>query len=170
VHRTYAPLLLPIIATGVVKALCHITGGGYPDNLPRVLPEGIRAEVDTSAWEPPPIFRLIRDSGELVEYGDDRCGRQVGMRRNAVGRNLTEVADRFQHDNLGDRQTCGACHLFRAAVDRMDNSPDCLQYRIEVDSDITAQFLSAFARTFVSHARCVRQYRFSRSMDGRAAL
>jgi len=65
VHRTYAPLLLPILPGSAIKAMAHITGGGYPDNLPRVLPEGIRAEVDTTAWAPLPIFDLIRDAGDV---------------------------------------------------------------------------------------------------------
>lgn len=67
VHRTYAPLLLPLLPSGAIKAMAHITGGGYPDNLPRVLPEGVRAEVDTTAWEPPGIFRLIGESGDVPD-------------------------------------------------------------------------------------------------------
>jgi phosphoribosylformylglycinamidine cyclo-ligase len=67
VHRTYAPLLLPILPNSGVKALCHITGGGYPDNLPRVLPEGVGAVVDASAWSPLPIFDLIQQSGDVPD-------------------------------------------------------------------------------------------------------
>ena len=65
VHRTYAPLLLPLLPAGGIKAMAHITGGGYPDNIPRVLPEGVRADVDTTSWQPLPIFDLIRDCGDV---------------------------------------------------------------------------------------------------------
>ena len=47
------------------KAYVHITGGGFQENLPRALPEGLGCEVDTGAWEPPPIFRLLGERGEL---------------------------------------------------------------------------------------------------------
>ncbi len=65
VHRTYAPLLLPLLPGSGIKAMAHVTGGGYPDNLPRVLPEGVRADVDTTAWSPLPIFDLIRTTGDV---------------------------------------------------------------------------------------------------------
>jgi phosphoribosylformylglycinamidine cyclo-ligase len=65
VHRTYAPLLLPLLPAGRIKALAHITGGGFTDNIPRVLPAGTGATVDTTAWNPLPIFDLIGDAGDV---------------------------------------------------------------------------------------------------------
>ncbi len=68
VHRTYAPLLLPMIdegAAGPIKAMAHLTGGGFTDNIPRVLPEGVSAVIETDAWTTPPIFELIRTSGDV---------------------------------------------------------------------------------------------------------
>ena len=47
--------------------MCHITGGGYPDNLPRVLPENVRAHVELSAWTPLPIFTLIQNAGDVSQ-------------------------------------------------------------------------------------------------------
>lgn len=49
------------------KAAAHITGGGLVDNLPRVLPEGLAAEVDRSAWSVPPIFQLVMSHGRVDE-------------------------------------------------------------------------------------------------------
>jgi phosphoribosylformylglycinamidine cyclo-ligase len=63
VHRSYAPLLLPLLPRGWIKAMAHITGGGFPDNVPRVLPQGVRAVIDASAWKPLPIFEMIRARG-----------------------------------------------------------------------------------------------------------
>jgi phosphoribosylformylglycinamidine cyclo-ligase len=65
VHRSYAPLLLPILPRGLVKAMAHITGGGFPDNVPRVLPKDCTAVIDPAAWEPPPLFRALVGRGRI---------------------------------------------------------------------------------------------------------
>ncbi len=59
-HRSYLHLLQPALASKRVKALAHITGGGLPDNLPRVLPEGVTADVRLGSWPVPPLFELVR--------------------------------------------------------------------------------------------------------------
>lgn len=64
-HRSYLPLLRPILDGGRIKGLAHITGGGITDNLPRVLPHGTAAVVDGAAWEVPPIFRWIQRNGRV---------------------------------------------------------------------------------------------------------
>jgi phosphoribosylformylglycinamidine cyclo-ligase len=48
-----------------IKGMAHITGGGIPGNLVRILPNGCVAEIDTSAWEVPPIFSLIQETGNV---------------------------------------------------------------------------------------------------------
>jgi phosphoribosylformylglycinamidine cyclo-ligase len=50
----------------VIKAFAHITGGGIPGNLVRVLPEGAQAAIDASSWPKPAIFGLIRDAGNVA--------------------------------------------------------------------------------------------------------
>lgn len=64
-HRCYAASVLPLLreAGGGLKAVAHITGGGLADNLVRVLPAGLGADVRTGAWRPPPLFRLIEEAG-----------------------------------------------------------------------------------------------------------
>ncbi|MEO5762502.1 MAG: phosphoribosylformylglycinamidine cyclo-ligase [Vicinamibacteria bacterium] len=64
-HRSYLHALWPEIEQGRVKALVHITGGGYEGNIPRVLPRGVGARVDTSSWTPLPIFQLIAEGGPV---------------------------------------------------------------------------------------------------------
>lgn len=49
----------------MVKGLAHITGGGLPGNVPRILPDGVTARFDSSKWEVPYIFKLIREKGEI---------------------------------------------------------------------------------------------------------
>jgi phosphoribosylformylglycinamidine cyclo-ligase len=66
--RIYAPALVDLLATGIeVHALCHVTGGGLPGNLPRCLPPGLEARVDRGSWEPPPIFRVLGDLGPVTD-------------------------------------------------------------------------------------------------------
>ncbi len=65
IHRCYLAPLLPLLEEGALSAVAHITGGGLTDNLPRVLPEGLRAVVSLGTWEIPPIFRIIRDTGNV---------------------------------------------------------------------------------------------------------
>jgi phosphoribosylaminoimidazole (AIR) synthetase len=60
-HRNYLPVLDAALATRKVKALAHITGGGLPDNLPRVLPDGVDAHITLGSWPVPPLFQLVRD-------------------------------------------------------------------------------------------------------------
>ncbi len=60
-HRSYLDVLTPTFETGAVKALAHITGGGLPENLPRVLPGGVTAQVDLESWQVPPLFQLVRE-------------------------------------------------------------------------------------------------------------
>ena len=60
-HRNYLPVLDKVLQSGRVKALAHITGGGLPENLPRVLPGGIDAHVQLGSWPMPALFRLVRE-------------------------------------------------------------------------------------------------------------
>jgi phosphoribosylformylglycinamidine cyclo-ligase len=66
--RIYAADLVDLLAAGVeLHALCHVTGGGLPGNLPRSLPSGLVGRVDRSSWTPPPIFGLLAEAGPVDE-------------------------------------------------------------------------------------------------------
>ena len=66
-HRSYLAALEPLLERDKVKALAHITGGGFPGNIPRVLPPGLGAKVRRGSWEVPPLFRLIERGGKIAE-------------------------------------------------------------------------------------------------------
>jgi phosphoribosylformylglycinamidine cyclo-ligase len=68
VHRSYLPVIKPLLGGGLVKGMAHITGGGITDNLPRVLPPGTAARVNRTSWRVPAIFRWIGESGRVPEY------------------------------------------------------------------------------------------------------
>jgi phosphoribosylformylglycinamidine cyclo-ligase len=66
--RIYVKTVLAAIReTSAVKALAHITGGGLTENLPRVLPEGVAADIDLTAWKPRPVFAWIAAAGGVAE-------------------------------------------------------------------------------------------------------
>lgn len=65
VHRSYLAPVLPLVDAGLLSAIAHITGGGFPDNLPRVLPPGCSAEIRPEAWIWPALFRFIEEKGAV---------------------------------------------------------------------------------------------------------
>jgi len=78
--RIYVRNLLALIRQLDVRALAHITGGGLPENIPRVLPQGTVAAIDTASWELPPVFRWLQQAGGVASeemYRTFNCG--IGM-------------------------------------------------------------------------------------------
>ena len=63
----YWPQVKELMDEIPILGMAHITGGGIPENLPRCLPDGLRAEVDYTSWERPEIFNIIQESGEIEE-------------------------------------------------------------------------------------------------------
>ena len=63
----YWPQVKELMNEIPILGMAHITGGGIPENLPRCLPEGLRAEVDYTSWERPEIFNIIQKAGEIEE-------------------------------------------------------------------------------------------------------
>ncbi len=64
-HRCYYNELKPLLP--ILNGIAHITGGGLPGNLPRMLPEGLAARIDKAAWKPQRLFRLIQERGDIAE-------------------------------------------------------------------------------------------------------
>ena len=76
----YVKPLLELLTRCPVSALCHVTGGGLPENLPRVLPDGCRAVIDAASWRWPEVFRWLQASGSVATaemYRTFNCG--IGM-------------------------------------------------------------------------------------------
>ncbi|AMY68594.1 phosphoribosylformylglycinamidine cyclo-ligase [Frigidibacter mobilis] len=65
--RLYVRQALAAIRAGGVHGLAHITGGGLTENLPRVLPEGLGAEIDLAAWQLPPVFRWLAETAGMEQ-------------------------------------------------------------------------------------------------------
>jgi phosphoribosylformylglycinamidine cyclo-ligase len=64
-HRSYLSPIRKLIQAEVVRGFAHITGGGITENLPRILPRGLAAQVDLSTWDPPPLFAHLQKIGKL---------------------------------------------------------------------------------------------------------
>jgi len=90
-HRSYLNLLKPVIERRWAKGLAHITGGGITENLPRILPEGCGAEIDTRAWQVPAIFRVLQQRGHIA---GDEMFRAFNMGIGLVVACATRDADR----------------------------------------------------------------------------
>jgi phosphoribosylformylglycinamidine cyclo-ligase len=86
--RLYVRPVLAAVRAGGVHGLAHITGGGLTENLPRILPHGLCAELDLDAWTLPPVFRWLADEGGL----DD--GEMLKTFNSGVGMVAVVAADR----------------------------------------------------------------------------
>jgi phosphoribosylformylglycinamidine cyclo-ligase len=96
--RMYVRASLAAIETGGIKALCHVTGGGLPGNLPRVLPDGVDAVVNERAWKKPPIFALIEELGSVSAdemRSTFNCG--IGLVAIVAQEHAQQVLDAFTH-------------------------------------------------------------------------
>ncbi len=78
--KIYVKSLLKLIETLPVKGMAHITGGGITENIPRVLPAGLTAEISAASWDLPPLFKWLQAQGNITHiemYKTFNCG--IGM-------------------------------------------------------------------------------------------
>lgn len=78
--KLYVKSILALLEAMPVKGMAHITGGGITENIPRVLPAGLTAEIDSNSWELPALFKWLKDQGNIADlemYKTFNCG--VGM-------------------------------------------------------------------------------------------
>ena len=99
-HCSYQASVFPVISTGQVKGIAHITGGGLTDNIPRILPDGCRAFIDRSSWPVPSVFGFLARNGSVPV---DDMYRTFNM-----GIGLVVVCDRNEaHTVLAKLISCG---------------------------------------------------------------
>ena len=65
VHKSFLKPVSALLSKIKVNGMAHITGGGFPDNIPRVLPKSVNAEIDRASWEVPTIFKFIQNQGKV---------------------------------------------------------------------------------------------------------
>ena len=66
-HRSYLPVVAPLLPGGRIKGMAHITGGGITENLPRVLPDGLTFSLDRGSWTVPPLFSWLQAAGQVPD-------------------------------------------------------------------------------------------------------
>ncbi len=67
-HQSFLPQIGPLLDSGVIKGLAHITGGGFLENIPRILPEGVGVEINRGTWPEIPIFGLMQKLGNVSDH------------------------------------------------------------------------------------------------------
>ncbi|KAJ3178915.1 hypothetical protein HDU87_003182 [Geranomyces variabilis] len=78
--RIYVRQLLPAVRRKLIKGMAHITGGGFPDNIPRTLPDHLGVQIDARGWPLPPLFKWLKKTGDIADFELSRtfnCG--IGM-------------------------------------------------------------------------------------------
>lgn len=66
-HQSFLPQLSPLLDSGKIKGLAHITGGGFLENIPRILPESVSVEINRGSWPELPIFGLMQKLGNVSD-------------------------------------------------------------------------------------------------------
>ena len=99
--RIYVKNLLDLFKQTPVHALCHITGGGFWENIPRVLPAGCAATVRLGSWPLPPLFSLVR---EVSSLDDDELHRTLNM---GVGMVVVAARNDVEAEQIGIKKCWG---------------------------------------------------------------
>jgi phosphoribosylformylglycinamidine cyclo-ligase len=67
-HQSFLPQIGPFLDTGLIKGLAHITGGGFVENIPRILPDGVSVQINRGSWPELPIFGLMQKFGSVSDH------------------------------------------------------------------------------------------------------
>ena len=112
--RIYISDCMPAVRGGLLKALCHITGGGFIENLPRVLPDGLGVQLDAGAWPMPAVFHWLAQTGPVSGLEMTRtfnCG---------IGMIAVVAADKAERALEALTTTEGSVHRIGEIVDWQD--------------------------------------------------
>jgi phosphoribosylformylglycinamidine cyclo-ligase len=97
-HSSFLPQLGPLLDTGKIKGLAHITGGGFLENIPRILPNGVSVEITRGTWPEPPIFGAMQKLGNVNEQEMFRTFNMgIGMIVVSSRDNANGLQQRLQH-------------------------------------------------------------------------
>jgi phosphoribosylamine--glycine ligase/phosphoribosylformylglycinamidine cyclo-ligase len=95
--RIYISQVLPLVHAGLLKGMSHITGGGFTENIPRVLPKNLGCYVDASTWSLPPVFRFLLKHGNVEPLEMARTfNNGIGLVLIVARENVDEVQQKLQ--------------------------------------------------------------------------
>ncbi len=95
--RIYAKSIQSVLKTGYIKGVAHITGGGFYENFPRMVPENLGVDIDTKAWDIPEIFPFLQQQGKIATeemFGVFNMG--IGMAIVVAKQHVSEVMDHLE--------------------------------------------------------------------------
>jgi len=96
-HRTYLHAVTPLLESGWIKGMAHITGGGIPENLPRTLPDGRGFRIDDKSWAVPPLFQWLQRAGGVADAEMFRAFNMgVGLIIVCAASHANDVLDRLR--------------------------------------------------------------------------
>ena len=67
IHKSYLPVIKPLLKDNLINGMAHITGGGIPGNLSRIIPDGLCAKIDEKSWEIPALFQWLKALGKVSQ-------------------------------------------------------------------------------------------------------
>jgi phosphoribosylamine--glycine ligase/phosphoribosylformylglycinamidine cyclo-ligase len=92
--QIYISQVLPLAQAGLIKGMSHITGGGFIENIPRVLPNGLGCYVDAATWDLPPVFRWLIKAGNVEPLEMARTfNNGIGLVLIVAASNFIEVSE-----------------------------------------------------------------------------
>ncbi|KAF4472279.1 bifunctional purine biosynthetic ade1 [Fusarium albosuccineum] len=120
--RIYVKSLLPVLPH--IKGLAHITGGGLVENVPRMLPEALAAEIEFGSWEIPPVFRWLREAGNVAPL--EMC------RTFNSGVGMVIAVDAAKADAVAQALSDGGEKVYRIGrLARRDQGEACLIHNVD---------------------------------------
>jgi len=100
----YVKSLLNIIKNFHVKGIIHVTGGGFYDNIPRIIPHACRCVINKKTWDVPPIFEIIREMGNIEDREMFRVFNMgIGMMIIVSEKNCSAVMEQLEIEALGEK-------------------------------------------------------------------
>ncbi len=100
-HQSFLPQIGPLLDSGFIKGLAHITGGGFLENIPRILPKGVSVEINRGTWPEPPIFSVMQKLGNVSN--------QEMFRTFNMGIGMVVIC--AEVDKLSIQKAFGECHF-----------------------------------------------------------
>ncbi|MFN4196905.1 MAG: AIR synthase-related protein, partial [Caldimicrobium sp.] len=119
--KIYVPAIQTLINKGFkIKGIAHITGGGFYDNLPRILPKNCKIVIEKKAWEIPPIFKYLQFLGKISDeemYHVFNCG--IGM--------ILIVDKNYVEDTLSILQGLGESAFLLGTIEKLQEGENQVQ-------------------------------------------
>ena len=101
-HQSFLPQIGPLLDSGVIKGLAHITGGGFLENIPRILPDGVSVEINRGTWPELPVFSVMQKLGNVSDHEMFRTFNMgIGMVVVVAEENSNEVSKWLEASVIG---------------------------------------------------------------------